>query len=784
MFIDITERNFNTTKEIWENNGMKTYDVPLSTADCRIEEKDAVITLRLPHEDALYTDYASIMYWLQGDDGTEKEESRAGLSVPSSCRMTVVIGDDDVSSQFTSTVSGGTKGLAELRIHCENVQALEALISAPKAITYLRPMWYTGYGEDNALNPDRLTPENTVVMEDMRDALECRSLTEGRGQILNGKKYLFTFEYPATDPDDTPNEKVFNWTNADGISLSPSYYEIIHKDGTEDFTDDPNVTGSLQYDGKLIYTTSGCIYVKMKRMNYHFENDVGYNIEQIDDVLSKRISPADCTDVLRQRFNMFNTDEMININLRRSGLYLVSGTLSFEKSNICIIGHGSQIRVWEPKVTKKDDYYILFGNSNNTGVKNIEMCDLKLSGLTKYENGNIVNGQEKCLRFQGYTESLHFPVNMTVYNVAIDGFDFAVHTNAGIVSKNRPLDHRFINCNVSRTMFGYHFKACSKILVSGGSIDNSLSTDKIHHCVYVALGSNNIIFENCLLENSTGAAIHQMDSDNNNKMHDNLYRNLTINNCFDGIVVGGFSRDTKVEHIRGENIGNFVYLGNCRQISIDDYKATQLPSATIRVGTGSEAHEFRHTNHYSLFIIAQCVDALITNSVFGGDDVNFSNNYECPEFMSSADVKHTLDPSAYDEGCVEDGFAIADLTFMNCVFSHKNINCNKIGTKSSFYHAFNMLFINCTFKVCRPSIIKVAAYIPGGNPNCRSSFVLMNCKGYYKVENVNDTLDFACFFNKDLNEDNCDFYVRGSFDAETSWDTGGEVNAIGGAIYL
>ena len=117
MFIDITESNFNTTKEIWENNGIKTYDVSLSAADCRVEGNDAIITLRLPHEDALYTDYASIMYWIQGDDGSEREESRAGLSVPSSCTMSVPVGDDDVRSQFTSIVSGTTKGLAELRIH-------------------------------------------------------------------------------------------------------------------------------------------------------------------------------------------------------------------------------------------------------------------------------------------------------------------------------------------------------------------------------------------------------------------------------------------------------------------------------------------------------------------------------------------------------------------------------------------------------------------------------------------------------------------------------------------
>lgn len=329
MFIDITERNFNTTKEIWENNGIKTYDIPLSAADCRVEGNDAIITLRLPHEDALYTDYASIMYWIQGDDGSEREESRAGLSVPSSCTMSVPIDDyNDVRAQFTSIVSGSVKGLAELRIHCESVPALEGLIAAPKAVTYLRPMWYTGYGEDNALNPDRLTPDNTVVMEDMRDALECSSLLEDRGQILNGKKYLFTFDedeyywnYIYREGEE-PNVETFN------IPMSPSFYEIIQKDGTENFTEDPNATGALRYDGKFIYTTSGCIYVKMKRMNYFIGESIGYGPDEIEDVLNGNVFEyLDDTEAFENIFNAFNTDEMINLNLRRNGLYLVSGTL-------------------------------------------------------------------------------------------------------------------------------------------------------------------------------------------------------------------------------------------------------------------------------------------------------------------------------------------------------------------------------------------------------------------------------------------------------------------------
>lgn len=784
MFIDITERNFNTTKEIWENNGIKTYDIPLSAADCRVEGNDAIITLRLPHEDALYTDYASIMYWIQGDDGSEREESRAGLSVPSSCTMSVPVDDyNDVRAQFTSTVSGSVKGLAELRIHCESVPALEGLIAAPKAVTYLRPMWYTGYGEDNDLNPDRLTPDNTVVMEDMRDALENSSLLEGRGQILNGKKYLFTFDedeyywnYIYREREE-PNVETFN------IPMSPSFYEIIQKDGTENFTEDPNATGALRYDGKFIYTTSGCIYVKMKRMNYHLDNDIGYSFDKINDVLNGIISPADCTGALQQKINGFNTDEMININLRRNGLYLVSGTLSFEKSNICIIGHGSQIRVWNP-ITDRDGNYVLVGGSSRSGVENVEICDLSFKGLAKYENGAVVNGGEQCIKFQGYDNGIFFPINTTFFEVNIDGFGTGVHIINNAAFRETNLNNRFIDCNISRTVFGYNFKSGNQIFVSGGSVDNSLSTDKRHHCVYVSTGSSYITVEKCVLKNSTGGAIHQMDADKLTKMEHNSYRDLTINNCFDGIVIVGYSLDIFVEHIRGENIGNFIYLANCGGVTIKDYKATQLPSATIHIGTGAEAHDFSHAAHYHLFHIDHCVDALIEDSVFGGENIDFSKNQDCPEFMTATTIDNPMDPLNYEAGWVEDGFAMANVTFRNCTFSHKNKYYTVLGSKPYSYQKYNLVFDNCEFNVCRPSIINVTVYIPQANPNKRSTFTLKNCRGYYKVENINGSLFDAYFFNKDARHNYCDFYVVGSFESETPADPEKSKFPIGNATHL
>lgn len=776
MFIDITESNFNTTKEIWENNGIKTYDIPISAADCRVEGNDAIITLRLPHDDALYTDYASIMYWIQGDDGSEREESRAGLSVPSSCTMSVPVGDDDVRSQFTSIVSGTTKGLAELRIHCENVQALAGLIAAPKAVTYLRPMWYTGYGVDNALNPDRLTPDNTVVMEDMRDALECSSLLEGRGQILNGKKYLFTFD-----------ENVYTWdypyndgTEVVGVPLSPSYYEIIVKDGTEDFTGGQySGSGPYYFKDKFIYSTGGCTYYKMKRMNYHLDNDIGYSFDKINDVINGNISPIDCTDALQQKINSFNADEMININLRRNGLYLVSGTLSFEKSNICIIGHGSQIRIWKDIGSAPSlKYVVLFGESTSNDVYNVEVCDLNIFGRAVYIEGldpqHKVFNPDQCMAFAigdcENTENVQrtYPINMTFYNVSMDGFTYGVHAHLPLFQKDEAISWKFINCELSRTQMGYNVFNTKDFVVSGGKIDTSLSSDKRQHCVYLNYGCSYFVVENCLLQNCTGGAIHQMGDKIGTKNEHNVYRNLTINNCFDGIVIVGYSLDIIVEHIRGENIGNFIYLANCGDVTIKDYKATQLPSATIHIGTGAEAHDFRHTDHYKLFHIDHCVDALIEDSEFSIDDVSFSENQECPKFMVVSNISTPLDASNYEKGWVEDNCAIANVIFRNCKFSHKSNNYSEIRPYSKSYQSLNFVFDKCEFSAYRETFISAAVYIFNSSDCKPSKYVLKDCKAYYSIENdfAKEDLFKGYFFNRKDGS----LSIEGTYDIVTSFD--------------
>lgn len=792
MYLDITESNFNETKEIWENNGIKTYDVPIELEDCRIEGNDAIITLRLPHEDAVYTDYASIMFWIKGDDGSKREESRAGFSVPSECSMNIPIDEcNDVTANVVSTITGNTAGLAELRINCESIPALDTFIKKPKSITYLRPMWYTGYGEDNALNPDRLTPDNTVVMEDMRDVLECSSLSEGRGRILNGKRYVFTFD-----------EDVYTWgypyrdDNEDiEIPLTPSYYEIIPKDGTEDFTG-VKCIGSFYTKDKLIYSTSGCVYVKMKRMNYSLGDSIGYGPEESDDVLNGQVSEyIDDTDIFQIVFNMFDTDEMININLRRSGLYLVSRTLWLNKSNICIIGHGSQIRVRNP-IPDGDGYYVLVKGSLNSGVENVELCDLSFYGLTRYENGAIVNSKEKCFKFQSYDNGILFPINMTFFNVNIDGFETGVHFTNEKAPKNVNLNHRFINCNLSRTMFGYIFKASNRILVSGGSVDNSLSTDKMHHCVYVSTGSSYITVENCTLKNSTGGAIHQMGGDKSSKMEHNRYHHLTIMNCFDGIVIAGYTLDASAKHIRGENIGRFLHLSDCGKVVVKDYFATQLKSPTICVGEDNEMHFFTNRDHYSLMAISNCVDATVVNCYFDGatlfknGNADYTDKLYCPRFIASEDNRAPYDAEKYETGWVEDGFAIAKIIFRNCRFTQKNEHeeisgkslYDRIGFNKNLKYSWDFLFDNCEFSDFRRIFCTKRIYLVQGNSGKKSTYRFHNCKAYYGIEEpvgTNDVPIDGFFF---CNNGGANLLVSGNYDCYTSFSVPDSIQSHNGTV--
>ena len=61
MVLDVTELNFNSTRAEWRNVGIESVDTPLSAEQFEITGNEAVCTLQLPNEKALYTDYSSLL---------------------------------------------------------------------------------------------------------------------------------------------------------------------------------------------------------------------------------------------------------------------------------------------------------------------------------------------------------------------------------------------------------------------------------------------------------------------------------------------------------------------------------------------------------------------------------------------------------------------------------------------------------------------------------------------------------------------------------------------------
>lgn len=259
-----------------------------------------------------------------------------------------------------------------------------------------------------------------------------------------------------------------------------------------------------------------------------------------------------------------------------------------------------------------------------------------------------------------------------------------------------------------------------------------------------------------------------MHGDNSSKMEHNRYRNLVINNCYDGIVITSFSVDTVVEHISGENIGCFVHLSNCIGTVIKDYKATQMPSATIHVGSGTESHTFWTDDHYQLFHIDGCVDAIIENSNFTGEDLDFSQSKDCPSFMVASSVDNPLNVADYEDGLVENNCAIARVKFCNCIFSHKNNKYSDIRPVSKSYQGFYLVFDNCRFSAYRERFLSQAVYIFDGNAHTKSSYILKNCTAYYSVQggNINELIGNGyMFFGKSGT-----LSIEGTYDITTSFD--------------
>lgn len=738
MVLDITELNFNSKRAEWANVGIESVDTPLSAEHFEITGNEAVCTLQLPDEKALCTDYSSFIFWIHGDDGSVRPESRAGVSVPSSCVMGFDTDDDYYRELLTFTLSGEENGCAELKIRCENPNALSALVSLTKAITYLKPMWYTGYEAANALNPDIMLPENTVVMEDLKMVLEAKSFDESYFNILRGKKYLFTFD----------EEYILGEQN---FPQHPSVMEIRVKSESDEWVGGESIGSGLKKKDDFVYCDSGFLYAVMKRKNYMIPDNLaihGYTQEEAETIAAGGVEYIDSANGINAFINSVESASMINLHLDPDKVYFVNSSLRFQKSNVCLVGHNSELRL----KSDSTDAVSIIHNSNLPSIQNIEVCNIKLQGRARLINNNI-NVSDSCIRWYTQSDALNFPTNLTFNNVEINGFNYGVHSNPGVTLKGTALDWRFINCTLTRVRTGLMLTNVNGLLFSGGRVNACLSLSEKDHCFYISEGCSNITVEKSLLENCAGGAIHQRydNVSSDKRIEHTRYRDLTINNCGVGICISGYGFDAKAERITGEKIGRFIQLSYCQDVEIRDYYATGINDQNFELGEGDDYHTVKVDSYTVIYTTGAVKSAIIENCQFS-DQPNFSfdGSMAYRQFQSSGYYRTPAVASDIEPGWIVDGYYSVDIVFKNCVFninSSVNINVN-IGTPTEHYCVNNLLFDNCSFNAVRTSLVRRSVFYIKGNPNKISVFTFKNCRGKYYIldENYNNSVLIEGYF--------------------------------------
>ncbi len=758
MVLDVTELNFNSTRAEWRNVGIESVDTPLSAEQFEITGNEAVCTLQLPNEKALYTDYSSLIFWIHGDDGTTRPESRAGVSVPSSCVMGFDTDDDSYRELLTFILSGEENGTAELRIECENANALAALVSLVKAVTYLKPMWYTGYEAANALNPDIMLPENTVVMENLKMVLEVTSFEQSFFSILRDRKYLFSFDetYPLGEQN---------------FPQHPSVTELRLKSESDEWVGGESIGNGLYKKGDFVYCSYGILYAVMKRKNYIISDSTtihGYTREEAEEIIAGGVEYIDSKAGINVFINSVESTSMVNLHLDSDKVYFVNGSLHFEKSNICLVGHNSELRL----KSDSTDAVSIIHQSNSSSIRNIEVCNIKLQGRARLINNNI-NVSDSCVRWYTNSSELRFPLNVTFNDVEINGFNYGVHSNPGAPLKGTALDWRFINCTLTRVRTGFMLTNVNGLLFSGGRVDDCLSLSKKDHCFYISEGCSNITVEKSLLENCAGGAIHQKydNVSSSKKIEHTRYRDLTINNCGVGICIGGYGFDARAERITGEKIGRFIQLSYCQNVEIRDYYATGINDMNFALGEGDDYHTVKVDSYTIIYTTGAVKSAIIENCQFS-DQPNFSfdGSMAYRQLHSSHYYKTPAVASDVEPGWIVDGYYSVDIIFKNCVFNlNSTVNDNIIiGTPKKHYCVNNLLFDNCSFNTVRTGLVSRSVFYIKGNPNKISVFTFTNSRGKYYIldENYNNSVLIEGYF---FFRNSCNTVIDDNFVLDTNF---------------
>ena len=648
MIFDITKENYNKTLNNLQNAGFRIDTVPFEFGNMQINQKlktpstgenenenentasttnevertSLTIELPLPDANKKLDDYASIMLWFNSVDGY------MSLSLPfntSEYPENITNPTEDQIKRITYKVYGSSSGKFILKASVTNddYSYFDLLEDSDCYLMFLSTDNFRFNYKETVVVESLSTLFNLCTAEDSKDLADS---------ILGEKTNLITADY-------------------DSESQIAGCYKLS---ACEPYNTDET---EIVYDANtLTYSYKGCAYKATalptygKRYTVKQFGAVGYTQAELDGMTDseKGNIAASNAAALNNAANMCaqigkEYNRAIELSFEPNLIYLL-GSVVYFSSDTEFIGNNAIIRLFN----NTNGIIVAFSNKRvltaDDDYGNVGFYDLIIEG--RYGNSVPIADQAvHCVSIDsdGNTISV-LPKSVTFNNCKFTDFCFGIHINNSAYY-DVPLYWTFDNCDF-KTGMGFNLTGVKSLKLLNSHIDNCLSSGKGNHCIYISEKCSYITVDHCLLENSTGGAIHQMFGlalyDSTFNEH-NTYKNLTISSCFTAIHIGPASRDTVVENVVVVDAWRIIMLESCIETKIRNVKATGVfyDKMLDRKDNEWKDPDERSTAKWFFIRIKGMADADI-------EDCNFkfsSPFFDCSAYSNEVITSDDIDPS-------------------------------------------------------------------------------------------------------------------------------------------
>ena len=555
MFIELTQNEKTTIHNKFKNSGFEITEIDLTTAEFSVSDnnKSTSCIVELPDKTKGYNDYSAIMLW------TNDESGYSSFPVPLSYNS--VMGE------------GETAELIDIRITLQDVE--------PGKIKIIFSVYDDNYDytffDDMILSLESLalfsapylnvSAENTIIAGNVGNLFDTYSASDkdilSLESILKEKRNILTCDYDEETANDLIKHYTVSWREPTGTSTEPVF------DGTNYYAPVSKVNLTyvpfIKIDGLIGYTSDA--YDSLDEQTKLNASTI--NTQKLNEEISKLSVKA--RYVFLEKDLIYPVGNTVKDN-GDNGIANVSKCIELG-SNVTLVGNNATLCA----VTGNNVVSVIFGS--NKIVRNPNMT----YGNSHFYNLNVIGRYTDtdkpadqavhCANVNVNESYTALPKNVTFNNCKFTDFCFGIHINNNAYY-DIPLYWTFDNCDF-KTGMGFNLTGVKNLKLLNSHIDNCLSSGKGNHCIYISEKCSYITVDHCLLENSTGGAIHQMFGfalyDSTFNEH-NTYKNLTISSCFTAIHIGPASRDTVVENVVVFDSMRVIMLESCINTKIKNVK--------------------------------------------------------------------------------------------------------------------------------------------------------------------------------------------------------------------